>query len=102
MFEKWSKQIGAPPTRNYKTGSKGGGFPIQKHSLAVSPRITQYSTQWTKGKVHQDFDDVNCKCVYSIMLFLDEVNIDNGAIEFWPKSKAVPVDKKHPAVQKAG
>jgi hypothetical protein len=84
-----------------KQAQKEAGFPIrgpniQKPSLVVAPRVTNHSTAWTKGKVHRDFEDFNWKGVYSFMLFLDEVNVDNGAIEFWPKSKQMPVDKQNP------
>jgi ectoine hydroxylase-related dioxygenase (phytanoyl-CoA dioxygenase family) len=79
---------------------RSGSFYIENSvnilSLVVAPRVTNHSTAWTKGKVHRDFEDFNWKGVYSFMLFLDEVNVDNGAIEFWPKSKQMPVDKQNP------
>ena len=85
-------------------------FPLKDaiiHSplLVVAPKASSNSNAWTKGTLHRDFDCTATSGVYSFMLFLDEVNEDNGTVSFWRHSKSIgPIDPRHPerALHKAG
>lgn len=70
---------------------------ISQVMISVAPPAGSRSSFWRGGKVHRDFDDLAVSGCYTFELLLDELNEENGGIQFWPKSMKKAHDKKHPS-----
>jgi hypothetical protein len=70
-------------------------YVIRNASLIVAPKVSSRSNSWTMGGVHRDMPEVDTPGVYSFMVFLDEVTLSNGAVQFWKESKLFPLNVRH-------
>jgi hypothetical protein len=77
------------------------GFPVkqpmvQRASMIIAPKSSSLSNPWTKGSVHRDFNNLEQSGVYTFLLFLDEVTVENGTIQLWKGTKLMAIDERHP------
>lgn len=95
------KQLKPMLTRLVRKAAREGKFSVKNPAVCTPCNVifapAGTATMWSNGKIHRDINEKNTvayKDVYVFMIFLDEVNKTNGAIEVWPGSRNTEVEKK--------